>query len=94
MSSVVDSENPLTGKFSSIIKFVGLCQIVDKPTKITETSATVLDYIKAGKQVEEKDIVHNNFSDMLLFISSRLKVFGAKDSDKMIHDTSLKNFKH
>lgn len=54
-------ENNEVKKFNLILESLSLSQIIDVPTRVTATSATLLDYVIVQSDAEvEKGIIHSN----------------------------------
>lgn len=87
----LDKENNLTKKFVSIIESLNLQQIIEEPTRIARTSATLLDFIILGNMTDvEKGIIHNSYSDhAAIFCKIKNDV---RNQPKLVTYRKFKNF--
>lgn len=88
--NLLDRANKHTEKFLLILDSVNLYQIVDKPTRITQATATLFHYIIINESGVKKDFSHNIYSDHV-FISYKLKINVSRNC-KMVTYRSFRNF--
>ena len=79
----------------SVLDEFNLSQIVDSPTRITSTTATLIDLIMIlnADKVLEKGVIDSEISDHQL-VYCKVKVYGKHNEPKMVTYRNFKNFNY
>ena len=92
--NLLDTTNFAAKKFASIMEIYQLIQVIDKPTRITESSASLLDVCitSAPDKIVCSDVIHTGGSDHSLIYVVRKINAGTKTN--RTREISFRNFKH
>ena len=92
--NLLDTTNFAAKKLASITELYQLIQVVDKPTPITEFSASLLDICitSAPEKIVFSDVIHTGASDhSLIYVVRKINAITKTNTTK---ETSFRNFKH
>ena len=92
--NLLDTTNFAAKKLDSIMEIYQLIQVIDKPTRLTESSASLLDVCitSAPNKIMCSDVIHTGGSDhSLIYVVRKINATTKTNTTKEI---SFRNFKH
>ena len=85
---------PLLKKYNSLLKSCGLYQIIDKPTRITESKSSLLDHILVSyrNKIIKSGVITTGYSDHSLVFCTRKIIRECINKQNLVNIRSLKHY--
>ena len=92
MKADKDSNTP-TKKIKSLYELYQLSQLIDKPTRVTMTTSSLIDHIVTNtpETISDSGVIHTGISDHSLVFAIR-KIYVVKKDEHSIEIRKMKNF--
>ena len=91
---LIKNKSKLCNEYKKLLRFFGCKQIIESPTRITETCSSLLDHIitNNSEKIYQSGVLDIGLSDHLINFCSRKIIRGQIGKHKTIKIRSLKNY--